>query len=222
MKNPIILLLVMLIPVAALGSLKKKSLWGKTINVIGDSYVYNHKQPQNLTWHYQLGAKYKMTYRQFGKNGNGLVTPQGSGVPVINRYNEMPDDADYVVLIGGKNDYNKQISIADFMAGLHTICKGIMNKYPGKKICFFTPWKVFANDSDDTKDIKLSEYANAIKEVCAVYGIPVYDANNDDTIRMYDSAFRAKYCQGGNDVSHLNEAGHKLFLKKAEKFLLKL
>lgn len=197
-------------------------LWGKKINVIGDSYVYNHKESQQLTWHAKIAAKYNMIYRNYGKNGNGLITPLASGTPVVERYSIMAHDADYIVIVGGKNDYNKQISIQEFVAGLRKLCSLLAEEYTGAKMCFFTPWCIYPDSAKDPKPIKLVEYVDAIIKVCGEYSIPVFDSSRESDIRMYSQSFRAKFCQSPTDVSHLNEQGHLFFMNKAEKFLLSM
>jgi lysophospholipase L1-like esterase len=62
----------------------------------------------------------------------------------------------------------------------------------------------------------------AIKEVCAKYDVPVFDASRDSNIESDSFDFRKKYFQGGKgtDTAHLNAKGHDLFLPVAEQFLL--
>lgn len=48
-------------------------LYGKAINVIGDSYMKNHRCPYEETWHYLVAEKYKMNYRNYSRNGRCLV-----------------------------------------------------------------------------------------------------------------------------------------------------
>ena len=40
---------------------------GKRIGVIGDSYVRNHKEPFENTWHYKFAKKHGMEYFNYGK-----------------------------------------------------------------------------------------------------------------------------------------------------------
>jgi hypothetical protein len=133
----------------------------------------------------------------------------------------MDDNADMIVVVGGKNDYNLQQPIADFKTNLAVLCQGLINKYIGKKICFFTPWCT-QDWSTESWTIKLIEYVDAIKEVCGNYSIPVFDSSRNGGIYAFDAAFRIAYFQGDSDVSHLNNAGHDLFLPKGESFLLSL
>lgn len=189
---------------------------GKTINMLGDSYVKNNNNPVEKTWHYKLAQKYNMTYNNYGINGNGMVASKGTGTPMVDRFNEMKDGADYIVVIGGKNDYNKQLSISDFKTGIKKMIKGLVAKYPDGNICFFTPWSI--GDNDDKK-IKLSEYAQAIVDECNLFGIACFNANEGSNITPWDADFRKKYMQSENDVSHLNGEGHDRFLPRAEAFL---
>ncbi len=206
-------------------SLFHSNLYRKKMCIIGDSYVANHNQSYTLTWHYKIAQENEMVYVNYGINGNGLVA-SGSptiGTPVIDRYSEMDDDADYVIVVGGKNDYNKQLSIASFKTGLASICAGLIDKYVarGSKIAFFTPWDDYDSGTDPSS-IKLIEYVDAIIEVCGKYSIPVFDSSRKSSMFMFNATFRTNYCQSSTDISHLNANGHNLFKNKAFNFLNQL
>lgn len=206
-------------------SLFHSNLYQKKMCIIGDSYVANHNQSYTLTWHYKIAQENEMVYVNYGINGNGLVA-SGSptiGTPVIDRYSEMDDDADYVIVVGGKNDYNKQLSIASFKTGLASICAGLIDKYVarGSKIAFFTPWNDYDSGTDPSS-IKLIEYVDAIIEVCGKYSIPVFDSSRKSSMFMFNATFRTNYCQSSTDISHLNANGHNLFKNKAFNFLNQL
>ncbi len=214
-------------------------LSGKKINVIGDSYVaydrtgYDYANITSAikeTWHYKLAQKYGMNYRNYGWSGNPLIDNSditSRGEPVINRYSDMDNDADYIVVIGGKNDYNTQIPLTNFRNGLESLCKGLVDKYIGKKICFFTPWRVpqetivDCDSAQSSATISLIDYVDTIVDVCKKYSIPVFDTK-DSEMYIFNSTFRSRYLKSANDVSHLNNAGHDLMLPKGESFLLKL
>ena len=51
----------------AVSYMKEKTLEGKTMCVIGDSYVYNHGCPVSETWHYKLATKHGMKYQNLGQ-----------------------------------------------------------------------------------------------------------------------------------------------------------
>ena len=142
------------------------------------------------------------------------------GIPVIDRYNEIEKDSDIIIVIAGKNDYNVQLSITDFQKGVSKLCEGLKRDFPNSKIVFFTPWKIAKNSDEDNKKIKLQEYSDCIVNICNINSIPVFDVTRYSDIYMYDPDFRIEYCQGPNDVSHLNSKGHDRFLPEAEKFLI--
>ena len=87
-------------------------LKGKRLGIIGDSYVKNHKEPVKNTWHYKFAEKHGMEYLNYGKNGSSIAysSPRW-GEAMYVRYKEMPDDLDYVIVVGGHNDGFKLDSI---------------------------------------------------------------------------------------------------------------
>ena len=202
-------------------------LKGKTVNVIGDSYVAGNTLGASSTWHYMMAQNNSMVYNNYGINGNTLIGDDATyhrGTPVVERYTSMTDDADIIIVIGGKNDYNVQVPIADFKSGLETLCQGLVNKYVGKKICFFTPWYVPQSvlaDLGNDGTIPLIDYCNAIEEICEKYSIPVFNCKKSE-IYTFNATFRSTYFQSGNDISHLNADGSRYFLHRAEDFVRSL
>lgn len=193
---------------------------GKTICMLGDSYVRNHKRPFAESWHAKLAEKLGMNYVNFGRNGSSIAfdrTADGFGPAMTERYLTMPDSADYVIVIAGHNDADyvrKNGGWEKFQAGLDSLCAGLRAKYPSSRIGFVTPWGV------DRPYFK--EVVAEIHRVCDLYGIPVLDVSSSDIIKVNDPDFRAQYFQGPNDTAHLNDRGHDLMLETGEKFLRKL
>ena len=68
---------------------------GTKINFIGVSYVANHKEPIKNSWEYKLCQKYGCIYRNYGINGDPLISESKGIPPVINRYIEMDKDNIY-------------------------------------------------------------------------------------------------------------------------------
>lgn len=193
-------------------------LYGKTIHVIGDSYVRNHKRPYTETWHYKVAEKYQMTYRNYGRNGNCIAFDRERfGQSMLHRFEEMNDTADYVLVIAGHNDAGMigvEGTMEQFRLGLDSLCQGLIRKYPAAKLAFVTPWRV--------PRANFPEVTQQIVEVCAQYSIPVYNAAQESGIYVWEEAFRARFFQGRNDTAHLNAEGHALFMNKGERFLLEL
>ena len=196
-------------------------LYGKKVIVFGDSYVQNSANPIEYTWHYKLACKYNMEYHNWGRNGSCIAyewKTEQFGPPLYERYVDLPDTADYVIVIGGHNDavlmhrYGEGTEF--FRSKLDILCAGLKQKFPTAKICFVTPW--------DVPQPMYRETAQAIEEVCSVHGIPVFNSVIHSGIFVRFRGFRSIYFQGVNDMTHLNAKGHDLFLPRIEPFLLGL
>lgn len=195
-------------------------LLGRSINLIGDSYVAHSSLESGRTWGVLLSEKYAMDYKGYGQGGNCIVADGGSGVPILERYKTMRSKADIVMVVGGRNDYNQRYPVgqvgdttADTFAGaVGLLIDGLRDKYPDSLILFSTCWRV--NDEQ-------AKYAEAMMAVCAERGVPCFNAADESLsgVKMADGAFRADYCIKATDVSHLNDAGMKLVMPKYEKFI---
>ena len=196
-------------------------LYEKNVIVFGDSYVQNAGCPIQETWHYKLAVKYNMEYHNWGRNGNCIAyewETEQFGPPLYERYTDLPDSADYVIVIGGHNDavlmhrYGEGTEF--FRTKLNILCAGLRQKYPTAKICFVTPWNV--------PQPMYKETAQAMEEVCKEYGIPVFNSVLHSGIKVRFHGIRSIYFQGPNDMAHLNAKGHDLSLPHIEPFLLNL
>lgn len=208
-------------PYSALSSFVNTN--GKIINFLGDSYVANHEDTFEEGWCYKFGKKHNMVARNYGKNGYPITPESESGHVNISYIATTMADADYIVVVGGKNDYNAQVPITTFKDAVSNLIEYIIGRWPTVQLCFFTPWKV-SEETETTvgqtaKTIPLFDYIDTIKDVCSEYGVACYDTANSG-IYTWDADFRHLYFQSDNDISHLNPDGHDLFLPRAEKFLM--
>lgn len=197
-------------------------LKGKKIGFLGDSYVRNHREPIENTWHYKFAHKHQMEYFNYGRNGNCIALDLKQwGTGMYQRYKDMSDDLDYVVVIAGHNDASgnrlDSIGMETFKQRLAILCEGLIEKYPKAQLFFFTPWtcEQFAGSNRQL-------VVDAMLEVCGSYGIPVFDAARRSNIFATSQQFRKIYFQGGKgtDTAHLNAHGHDRFLPVAENFIL--
>ena len=195
-------------------------LEGKSINVMGDSYVADVSLPDGKIWPRLLAEKYEMDYRSYGQSGNAIGSPAASGTPMVQRYTQMRSGVDIVFVIGGRNDYNQSYPVgkvgdatADTYCGaLALLIDGLRAKYPDSLILFSTSW--YVND-------EMKAYTDATLAVCEAKGIPCFHAADPSKsgVMVYQESFRSRYCVKPNDVSHLNAAGMKLVLPKFEAFI---
>jgi hypothetical protein len=187
------------------------------IGVIGDSYVKNHREPIEYTWHYKFAKKHGMEYYNYGRNGNCVsVDLKTWGPSMVNRYKEMNDSLDIVIVIAGHNDASRidsTITIDLYREKCTELCRGLIEKYPHAYIFWFTPW---ANIKPGFEKV-----VKVTKEVCGSMGIPVFDCYHNSNIFALSDRFRNIYFQGGQqDRAHLNNKGHDRFLPVAENFIM--
>ena len=214
-----------------------ESHWkGKKANFLGDSITIgswggasgnnwtNIERPYPKVLGELLGLD---TVRNYGIGGTHLSsafnsTDSPSEKAMASRYVEMDDDADLIVVAGGTNDYGHTDTapfgtIADttdisFYGALNVLCKGLIQKYLGKTIVFMTPLHT-TNDTNvnPTTNKKLVDYVDAIKEVCALYGIKVID--NFRELGFCPSIYEWM-CAYQEDGLHPNPNGHTLMAKR--------
>lgn len=196
----------------------------KVLNVIGDSYVANHKCPKEETWHAKMAMELGYTYNNYGRNGSSIAfdrTHDGKynfGPAMWVRYKDMEPKADYVLIVAGHNDANKCGENADslkmFADSLEVLLTGIERHCPKAKIGFVSPWYV---DSPGFEPV-----CSIIEEVCLRHKIPVM-MNYDSAcvVKVRDDDFRKKYFQKPEDKAHLNAKGHDLFLPYAKEWFEK-
>lgn len=215
-KEALFFLLIAITTMTAIA--QKNTFKGKTLVVIGDSYVQNHRRPIEETWHARMAARLGMNYRNYGRNGNCIAfdsSKRGFGPSILERYKEMTDTADYVLVIAGHNDAYRIQEQPDllkvFCNRLDSLCIGLQTKYPNAHIGFVTPWAVERNG--------FAEVTQCIRNVCANHAIPVLDAALTSGICPMDANFRKCYFQNANDEAHLNAEGHGLLLTWGERFL---
>lgn len=194
------------------------------MNVIGDSYVANHRRPFEESWHYKLAKENGFSYENYGRNGNCVAFNRTNdngknwGEAMVVRYKVLNQRADYVIIIAGHNDADKiknnPDSLRMFRDSLDIFLTEVESHCPNAKIGYVTPWYV---DRPGFKQV-----CKAIKKVCKKHHIPVlWNYDKKCVIKVRDAEFRKKYFQGVNDTAHLNEKGHDLFLPIARKWFEK-
>ena len=227
-KKALFLTIITLFAVSAIYSQQTNNsdiaeiLKGKTINVIGDSYVANHKRPRSESWHSKLAQKYGMVYNNYGRNGGCVAfdrTKDGFGPSLMVRHKDMAKDADFILIIAGHNDASKignsKDSLSMFADSLNILLHSIKHNHPNAKIGYVTPWHI--------DRAGFSPVVKTIKKICRKHNIPVLNNySKKSIIKVRDSEFRKKYFQGANDTAHLNNAGHDLFLPVGEDFVLRM
>ena len=209
----------------------KSSMWyeqlkGVTMYAMGDSYFGGSSNGIQYVWPNLMAQKYEMQFKNYGIGGSTIA--HGGYVPMCERIDKMATGSpDIILLEGGRNDFSsgsiKVGKVTDqvtttFCGGINSCISQLKSRYPNALIIGITCWAVDAtNSAGETQQ----QYADAMKAVCAEWGIPCFDAS-DKTLSGVDMdrySFREKYSQNTGDISHLKTAGMILVEPAFEKFI---
>lgn len=214
-------------------------LAGKKINFLGDSITAGSgtKGKENIYLNVLKEKEHLAEARNYGIGGTRIARQStyltDTYAAFCDRYNEMDDDADIVVVFGGTNDYGHGDApigtMTDrtpdtFYGACHILMEGLLNKYPTGTIVFMTPVQRSASqESPKTTyakcDVALIDYVNIIKEVAAYYSIPVLDLYSVASIHPALESNRKQFCPDG---LHPNNAGHLIIESRLAGFLKSL
>ncbi len=146
------------------------------------------------------------------------------------RYNEMADDADVVVVFGGTNDYGhgdapigspEDRTPDSFFGACHYLFSGLIRKYPEARIVIMTPLHRL-NERSPKGDGKaqdvasLYEYVGIIREVAEYYSLPVLDLFRLSGIQPEIEEMKTRYMPDG---LHPSDAGNERIAELLEGFL---
>lgn len=138
------------------------------------------------------------------------------------RINLIPSDSDVILVFGGHNDFgynNLEMGVlgdgnlidSTFKSAYSLMLKKLVNKFPNALIITMTPvggrTETEKGNTDKQfyiRDLCMTDFANAVKEVSAYYGIPCIDINGESRISTLN---HDTYIA---DVIHANSEGGKL------------
>ena len=128
-----------------------------------------------------------------GKSGATLSYKEGRG-HITQRILDYSGNADIISVMGGVNDFSAVQPLGDntcrdtstIYGSLHVIAQHLQKTYPNAFVFFMTP---FPYRYLDNNTYTLADVAQAVKDVAAVYGIPVLDIYTEG---QFDPATDAK------------------------------
>ena len=219
-------------------------LKGLKINFLGDSITEGHgvSSVENTYWNLLKKNEGLCEARGYGIGGTRFAKKKVPSVKerwdldFIQRYPDMDDDADAVVIFGGTNDFGHGDAplgeMSDrtpytFYGACHTLFEGIINKYPEATVVVMTPLHRIQEDNPRGDGLKqdgeglapLYSYVEIIKEVAEYYSLPVIDLWAISGIQPKVDVIKTKYCPDG---LHPNDAGHVLMAERIGNFLERL
>ena len=216
-------------------------LQGKKINFLGDSITEGAgTSGKGHVFCDLIGEAYGAVTRNYGISGTRYAkqhTPSGDArwdLDFCSRVEGMDPDADMVVVFGGTNDFGHGDAPlgtpADrtpdtFYGACHTLYTSLVRKYPTAVIAVLTPLHRCNEDNPRGDGFKaytvapLSTYVAIIREVAAVYGLPVLDLFAAGGIQPKIEEQKTRLMPDG---LHPNDEGQKVLARKVANFLFSL
>lgn len=215
-------------------------LKGKKINFIGDSITEGHRveNPDNIYPNIIKKNSGLEEARNYGVGGSRIARLYSKeGCPSDEDFNmrveRMDPDFDAVVIFGGTNDFGHGTvplgemgddDVYTFYGALKTLCLYLIKNYPDKQIVFVTPLHRLNEELDYKKRLEennpnarpISDFVNAIREVCELFSIPVLDMFKEGSMPARVWAWCENHMPDG---LHPNDNGHKIIAHKLQKFL---
>ena len=203
------------------------NLQGKIINVLGDSITQGHgaSSPEHFYVNVLGNLVGAAEVRNFGISGTRLARQYGADNypwPFTERFKDMPDDADLVIIFGGTNDYGHgdaplgqmgDRTVWSFYGACHTLFSGLIEKYPDKTIVIMTPMH---RVTELDKNTPLRDFVYAEREVAEFYSIPVLDLWANLGISARVPVQKELYFK---DMVHPNDLGHEKIAYTLKRFL---
>ncbi len=217
-------------------------LKNKKINFLGDSITFGALASCEENNYVNLLKKNTglAEARNYGMCGTRYAVQLGEnrtprdentdGYSFCERFEQMDDDANIVVIFGGTNDYGHgdaplgtflDRSPETFYGACHYLYSGLIKKYLGKTIVIVTPLHRCNEMSEYGECEKkgagiLKQYVDIIREVAEYYALPVLDLYAKSGLQPEVEVIKNTYLPDG---LHPNDLGHQVIAKKLENFL---
>ena len=208
----------------------QKTVSKKKIAFIGDSITAGVGVTGSKAYHMYISETGDFTCLNYGigstgwyLNATGSVLSglgnEGVGVAVDatgnnnfkNMISKIDSTCDAVVIFGGTNDYGGGVTMSELDTSIRFVLNYIQTNYPTMGILVLTPiHRAFPNDVSgevaNTQGLKLSDYVNKIKNVCAEYAVQCVDLYTSSGLNPENLTNKTTYFTDG---IHPNTAGHK-------------
>lgn len=205
----------------------------KKIVCLGDSItaaanLENMENYQQMSYPYQLGQILKAReVVNLGIGGSSIGRYWNDAF--VDRYQEIPEDADIILVMGGTNDgfcaSDKELGslqerkTGTFAGDLDELLRKLKEDYPDATIVLATPLSNVLHDmlrKDRDYLLPQSSFVKVMKQLAAEYEIPVVDLYNSNFLNSHDAAVIYNFIPDG---VHGNELGYQIL---AEHFAAEL
>lgn len=133
----------------------------------------------------------------------------------VDRYQEIPEDTDIIIVMGGTNDAfcasdkefgnPEERAYRTFCGDLNELMKGIKEKYPDAEVFFATPLPNVLQDylmKEREYLLPQRKFADTIKGMAEEYGYEVIDLYNSNILDSHDANIVADYMPDGVHGNH--------------------
>jgi lysophospholipase L1-like esterase len=184
------------------------NLWlGKKANFLGDSITAGHIIGSQYSW---IETCKKVLGLSVARNyGISASTIAAGYQPFSDRYADMDNDADLIVVLGSRNDFGTNVPIGSsadednttFYGAMKILAEGLWAKYPTKTVVFCTQFKAMKQrdgyierDSNPNSAGNNQEaYNEVIREVCKAHAFPVIDLYYDGVFNSWNDGMRSAF-----------------------------
>lgn len=197
-------------------------MFGKKICAIGDSLIYGNALGPGATWLPTIAFKYNSTPVNLGANGGTIAQLNNEEVgSVYERLNLIPEDADYIIVLGGANDKRLRAQLgaenstdpSTFNGALNLIAEQLRTEHPKAKIIFMsTYWRYASLNSLGLGD---KDYAEAMLKAAERNHIPHFDNFTQTGINFVNDAMRGWLDESrdrqqnvGGEIVYYNDTHH--------------
>lgn len=163
--------------------------------------------------------------------GIGGSTIGTISTPMSERYTTIPDDADFISIFGGINDYTHDqplgaygdVTNDTFYGALRVLCEGLQTKFPQVPKIYVSPIRIgpdgvssFNAAVKNGLGFTQKQYEDAIELVTADYGIPHLSLYHNSGVTF---AIKAQSDIYSVDTLHPNDSGQALIAQKIQQFI---
>lgn len=207
------------------------------ITYLGDSITEGVKTTKRYLEYIEdklTANNYDVTTVNLGIGGTRITSTTDRPDGFVNRWQDIPSNSDIIVVFGGTNDYGGSSPMGKmtddkttFKGALNELITSIQNTYPNADLLVLTPIKRYYRSStepwsdEDTwkdgdkvandKNLLLSDYVEAVKEVAGYNGAKVIDLYHNSG---FNPRVEANYNRNTTDGLHPNATGHYLLYKQ--------
>ena len=197
---------------------KSSSLSNKKIAILGDSIGSGYGANTNFAT--ILGQNTGANIQNLSVAGATISNNDDTGNNFITKKTSVATDSDYILIMGGGNDFFNVCSIGTNNDVTDTTVKGALKQLieyfqqnmPNAKLFVATDTPFI----DDTGG-NVTPYWNAIAEICSIYHIPFLNLWNNFGLNPQIEQIRSIYYQ--SDYTHLTDVGQTYLADKIQKFL---